>query len=220
MWGANNHTVTKSSELTPCNKTSDSPFTSGEQNQGFMFSQVVNDTNPLFFYCGTPTHCQKGMFGIINPPNAAGAATSVSSMMPSIAANSSDVMGYSAIVAKATTGNALAATWGSNIDMGSLPAWSHEFIAENVLYTRSFLAANSEVLQNDGSVNLRCRKQPVDDPPRSLCCPRQRLPRLVDRIFRIYHASSCGRGCELTFEHGCHSFDDSRQQRRSLRSVV
>ncbi|KAF8201418.1 hypothetical protein BJ912DRAFT_843077 [Pholiota molesta] len=154
MWGANNHTVTKSSELTPCNKTSDSPFTSGEQNKGFMFSQVVNDTNPLFFYCGTPTHCQKGMFGIINPPNAAGAATSVSSMMPSIAANSSDVMGYSAIVAKATTGNALAATWGSNIDMGGLPEWSHEFIAENVLYTRNFLAANSEVLQNDGSVNL------------------------------------------------------------------
>jgi hypothetical protein len=83
MWGANNHTVTKSSELTPCNKTSDSPFTSGEQNKGFMcssfclnrnnhmcslspkVSQVVNDTNPLFFYCGTPTHCQKGMFGIM-----------------------------------------------------------------------------------------------------------------------------------------------------------
>lgn len=67
---------------------------------------------------------------------------------------SSDVMGYSAIVANATTGNVLAATWGSNIDMGSLPAWSHEFIAENVLYTRNFLAANSEVLQSDGSVNM------------------------------------------------------------------
>jgi len=154
MWGANNHTVTKSSELTPCNKTSDSPFSSGEQNEGFMFTQVVNDTNPLFFYCGTPTHCQKGMFGIINPPNALGAPTSVSNMMPSIAANSSDVMGYSAIVAKATTGNDLAATWGSSIDMSSLPDWSHEFIAENVLYTRNFLAQNKEVLQSDGSINL------------------------------------------------------------------
>lgn len=36
MWGANNHTVTKSSELTPCNKTSDAPFGSGEQNKGFV----------------------------------------------------------------------------------------------------------------------------------------------------------------------------------------
>jgi plastocyanin len=35
-WGANNHTVTKSSSLTPCNKTSDHPFSSGEQNQGFV----------------------------------------------------------------------------------------------------------------------------------------------------------------------------------------
>lgn len=56
MWGANNHTVTKSSELTPCNKTSDSPFASGEQNAGFVFEQVVNDTNPVYFYCGTPGH--------------------------------------------------------------------------------------------------------------------------------------------------------------------
>lgn len=83
MWGANNHTVTKSSELTPCNKTSDNPFSSGEQNKGFvckasctiltiygyrfiqLVTQVVNDTNPTFFYCGTPTHCEKGMFGIM-----------------------------------------------------------------------------------------------------------------------------------------------------------
>ena len=35
-WGANNHTVTKSSFLTPCNKTSDNPFSSGEQDQGFV----------------------------------------------------------------------------------------------------------------------------------------------------------------------------------------
>jgi len=36
MWGANNHTVTKSSELQLCNKTSDAPFASGEQNKDFM----------------------------------------------------------------------------------------------------------------------------------------------------------------------------------------
>lgn len=56
VWMANNHTVTKSSELEICNKTSLAPFASGTQNMGFSFQQVVNDTNPTFFYCGTPTH--------------------------------------------------------------------------------------------------------------------------------------------------------------------
>ena len=69
QWNANMHTVTKSSEITICNKTLDEPFTSGVQNKSFTFTQVVNDTNPTFFYCGVPTHCQKGMFGIINPPS-------------------------------------------------------------------------------------------------------------------------------------------------------
>ena len=35
MWGANNHTVTKSSQLELCNKTTDAPFASGEQNKSF-----------------------------------------------------------------------------------------------------------------------------------------------------------------------------------------
>jgi hypothetical protein len=86
MWNANNHTVTKSSELLPCNKTADSPFASGVQLKGFscmfchlqkycidylcdslsqLVTQVVNDTNPTFYYCGVPTHCEKGMFGIM-----------------------------------------------------------------------------------------------------------------------------------------------------------
>jgi plastocyanin len=36
IWGANNHTVTKSSELDVCNKTGDQPFASGEQNKTFV----------------------------------------------------------------------------------------------------------------------------------------------------------------------------------------
>jgi plastocyanin len=34
VWGAGPHTVTKSSELTPCNKTSTAPFASGTQMVG------------------------------------------------------------------------------------------------------------------------------------------------------------------------------------------
>ena len=93
VWGANVHTVTKSSQLELCNKTSDAPFTSGVQNKSFVFTQVVNTTDPTYFYCNVPTHCQKGMFGIINPPNAdvAISNTSVAAMMPAIAANVSNL---------------------------------------------------------------------------------------------------------------------------------
>jgi plastocyanin len=41
MWGANNHTVTKSSELELCNKTTDAPFASGEQNKSFMCKNQI-----------------------------------------------------------------------------------------------------------------------------------------------------------------------------------
>jgi plastocyanin len=36
VWGANVHTVTKSSQLALCNKTGDQPFTSGSQNKTFV----------------------------------------------------------------------------------------------------------------------------------------------------------------------------------------
>jgi plastocyanin len=42
IWGANNHTVTKSSELSLCNKTSDQPFASGEQNKTFVCKNKIH----------------------------------------------------------------------------------------------------------------------------------------------------------------------------------
>lgn len=154
MWGANNHTVTKSSELLPCNKTSDALFVSGTQNKGFVFTQVVNDTNPTFFYCATPTHCQKGMFGIINPPSALGAPTSVGQMMTGIAANNSDVAAYATYTSNQTASQPQAAGWGNSIDMASVPDWAQQYVAENVMYTRLFLGANPELMKGDGSVDL------------------------------------------------------------------
>lgn len=155
-WGADEHTVTKSSALTPCNKSSAAPvFASGEQNTSFVFSQVVNDTSPTFYYCGTPTHCEKGMFGIINPAQASpGSPTSLGGMMSSMAANDSDLSAYAAYSSNATASNNAAATWGTNFDMSALPAWSHSLFATNVLYTRAALAMNSEVLKADNSIDL------------------------------------------------------------------
>jgi len=155
MWGANEHTVTKSSELTPCNKTADAPFASGEQNQSFIFNQVVNDTSPTFFYCGTPTHCEKGMFGIINPPSSFNAPTSVSGMMSSVLANDTtgNLTSYASYTSNLTAGSP-GANWGSDIDMSSMPDWSYDLVMANVMFTRNMLALNPSQVNADGSINL------------------------------------------------------------------
>jgi hypothetical protein len=158
MWGANNHTVTKSSALTPCNRSSDSPFASGTQNKDFVFTQLVNDTKPTYFFCATATHCQKGMFGIINPVALPGAQTSVSNMMSTLISNNSDLAAYATYTSQQTAGNPAAAQWGQNIDMSSIPESAQADLAENIMYTRVFLAANPEVLNEDGRVDLGTAK--------------------------------------------------------------
>jgi len=154
VWGANNHTVTKSSALLPCNKSSVSPFASGTQDKDFVFNLVVNDTQPIYFYCGTPTHCQKGMFAMINPPSNGNVSTSMGSMMPSIVANYSGVAAYSNYTSTQTNGSTFADDWGNNIDLAQLPEWSHQYVAENVLFTRNFVGNNMETIKDDGSIDL------------------------------------------------------------------
>ncbi|KAG1905706.1 uncharacterized protein F5891DRAFT_943269 [Suillus fuscotomentosus] len=155
VWNANTHTVTKSSELAICNKTSDMPFSSGVQNKSFVFTQTVNDTNTTFFYCGVPGHCQKGMFGILNPPNALmGSTSSISSVMPVMASNSSNMTAMVQYTQMATANNTMAGNWGGNIDMSGMPPSSYQYALENVMYTRTFLAANPEVLSEGGVVDL------------------------------------------------------------------
>jgi plastocyanin len=68
------HSVSQSSFDSPCVPLNNGTgfwsgvlqTTSGE-NQN-VFSVVVNDTNPIWFYCAVPQHCQAGMAGVINPP--------------------------------------------------------------------------------------------------------------------------------------------------------
>jgi hypothetical protein len=33
-----------------------------------IFTLMVNDTKPIWFYCSQKPHCQKGMVGVINAP--------------------------------------------------------------------------------------------------------------------------------------------------------
>jgi len=53
-----------------------------------------------------------------------------------------------------TANNSMAAGWGSSMDMSQTPSWAQPYMAQNIMYTRTFLAANPDVMKSDGSVNL------------------------------------------------------------------
>lgn len=153
MWGAGPHTVTKGSAPELCNKTSDAPFASGQQDKGFTFTQVVNDTKPVWVYCAVPSHCQKGMFGVINAPSAAGASTSVDMMASEMAKNNSDIAAMWSNMKNITKGNDAAASWGGSFDMKDIPPSGQWEMVKNVMYTRNVLAMNPEAFK-DGKVDL------------------------------------------------------------------
>lgn len=154
MWGAGPHTVTKSSQLLPCNRSGEEPvFASGQKDKDFVYTQVVNDTKPTFYFCGVPEHCQKGMFGMINPPAEFGGQTSVGGMMQSMTEKNSGLSAYASYTSNNTQGKA-GSNWGSSISLKDMPEWSHELVAENVLFTRNLLAMNPDIVKEDGSIDL------------------------------------------------------------------
>jgi len=154
MWGANNHTVTKGSQLEPCNKTKDAFFTSGSHDKGFIFTQVVNDTKPTFFFCNTPGHCQKGMFGIINPANNFGSPSCAKNVLTAMKKNSSTLASMDTYMNMMDKKSPAAMNWGNNLDMNGVPSWAQESMGENIMFTRNFLAANPEVMDSTGKVDL------------------------------------------------------------------
>ena len=62
-----NHTVTQSSFANPCHPLSGGFFSgfvpTKDSPSGTSFTIIVNDTKPIWFYCGQTTgnHCQSGM---------------------------------------------------------------------------------------------------------------------------------------------------------------
>lgn len=95
------------------------------------------------------------MFGIINAPSVTNNVnTSVAMMMSSLTATNPTLASEASYVNKMTAGMEAANLWGGNIDMSAFPDWSHQYVAENVLYARSFMAQNPDVVMEDGSINL------------------------------------------------------------------
>ncbi|KAI0341708.1 hypothetical protein BDW22DRAFT_265127 [Trametopsis cervina] len=169
VWHANNHTVTKSSQLEVCNKTSDAPFASGTHDKDFTFDVLVNDTTPIFFYCGTPGHCEKGMWGAINANsgNGTNSSSSVSNMMGSMLSNNPDLSAmwsYTNMMGSKYNASSQVMNWGSGYDVNSVPASAQSSMMSNIMYTRTFLAMNPEALQADGSIDMSGSRAPLQFP--------------------------------------------------------
>jgi len=68
------HSVAQAAFATPCEPLANNTgffsggFTTASGTNADVFTITVNDTKPIWFYCGYPTHCEAGMVGVINPP--------------------------------------------------------------------------------------------------------------------------------------------------------
>jgi plastocyanin len=66
------HSVVQASFAEPCTAINNGAgFFAGMQTSGSgpnpnSFTITINDTNPIWFYCAFPGHCQAGMVGVIN----------------------------------------------------------------------------------------------------------------------------------------------------------
>jgi len=138
------------------------------QNATFVFDQVVNSTDSIFYYCGVPGHCEKGMFGIVNAPNtnpgAVGTlpvANTTDATTSAASSNSSLSLG-SWVMTQAATDPTMAAMynyvvnmtmgtsaygWGMNMDISGMPSDAYAEIAQNAMYTALMYAANPGLIE-------------------------------------------------------------------------
>ncbi|ESZ90388.1 hypothetical protein SBOR_9224 [Sclerotinia borealis F-4128] len=65
------HSVAQAIFGSPCNGSgffSGPLTTTSNEGNPSVFSVLVNDTKPIWFYCGKPGHCESGMVGAVNVP--------------------------------------------------------------------------------------------------------------------------------------------------------
>ena len=68
------HSVAQAAFADPCTPLANNTgffsggFTTSSGTNSNVFSIKINDTKPIWYYCGYPGHCEAGMVGVINPP--------------------------------------------------------------------------------------------------------------------------------------------------------
>ncbi|GAA5983384.1 hypothetical protein JCM10908_000263 [Rhodotorula pacifica] len=150
IWGAGPHTVTQSSALSICNATQQpGAFKSGMQNAGFEFSVPVTDFSTVYYYCGVPNHCQKGMFGLINGAVAEQPSDSFGNFLDQWGAMNSGNQELINITIQITASVPAAAKWGSSLSIAQIEPWAVDWAMQQTLYTRQFFAQNPHLLAAD-----------------------------------------------------------------------
>jgi plastocyanin len=155
-----NHTATLSSALAPCNRSAraeELQWASGVRNatEGpSTFDVTLQTDEQQFFYCSVAQHCEKGMFGIVQPKQ--GGNNTVSFHMQKWLDTNPDLKAAWANVHEQTK-DTPADTWGNNINVDDIPESSYMDLAQNIIYSRAMFAANpgsleaSSATTNDGS---------------------------------------------------------------------
>ncbi|SCV72005.1 BQ2448_4699 [Microbotryum intermedium] len=145
-WGAGPHTVTESDSKSICNKsTSPTAFASGLQNASFTYELLVNDATTKFYYCSVPTHCQKGMFGIINGAVSTDPVKSFGGWGP-MEASKDKAFGAQWNATMDKVKGTDAEKWGDMLDMSQMPDWAQPMAGYSILATREYYAANPRLL--------------------------------------------------------------------------
>jgi len=146
-----NHTVTLSSALLPCNKSAlaeELKWVSGVRNSTggvpniFDVNITTNDTQ--FFYCGVAEHCEKGMFGMVQPQM--GGNNTVSSLMQGWLDSNPDLQAAWSYVHNQTQGTPYD-TWGNDMSMDGVPESSYMNMAQNIIWSRAMFAANPGAME-------------------------------------------------------------------------
>jgi len=140
-----NHTATLSSALLPCNKSAladELKWASGVRNAsaGTQTFDVVLQTNEQqFFYCSVAQHCEKGMFGMVQPKM--GGNNTVSFHMQNWLDSNPDLKAAWSNVHEQTKGTP-ADSWGNNFSVDDVPESSYMDMAQNIIWSRAMFAAN------------------------------------------------------------------------------
>jgi plastocyanin len=159
-WRADGHTITKGSALNMCAEAPDG-FSTGKQNATFVHTEKVNSTEPVFVFCDVGTHCEDGMWAIINPPTDPASDTSVGALLDQMKEQDPDLALADAYARSKTAGNTAAESWGSNINLETVPEKYRSAALQNVMYTRAMIAMNEGSLQDDGNVDISNRASDV-----------------------------------------------------------
>jgi len=152
-----NHTATLSSALLPCNKSAKADelkWASGVRNASAgtqTFDVLLQTDEQQFFYCSVAKHCEKGMFGMVQPKT--GGNNTVSFHMQNWLDSNPDLKAAWTNVHEQTK-DTPADSWGNNFSIDDVPEGSYMDMAKNIIWSRAMFAANPGSLEANSATTV------------------------------------------------------------------